>query len=97
MSKKAYNFTVLQLTTAEKSVMSSGKPQVKFTGELTLRGKLVKRTFVAQGASADLLVGKLRKNKSIDLRVMFERAPANDNGRGGEFCSVVALPRAKAA
>ena len=101
MNTKAYNVTARQLTTAVKSVTSSGTDQVKFRAKLTVgkgdKAREIERTGVAQGAAAALLVGKLRKGTDIDLRVMFNRAPANDNGKGGEFLTVVALPRAKAA
>lgn len=101
MKTKAYNISALQITTAEKSVTASGTDQIKFRGTLTVGGREIERTIVAQGAAAALLAGKLRKGRTIDLRVMFSRAPANDNtdskGRGGEYLTVVALPRAKAA
>ena len=97
MKSKAYNFTVRQLTSAEKSVTASGTDQVKFRGKLTVGGREIERTIVAQGAAADLLKGKLRKGTDIDLRVMFSRAPSNDNGKGGEFLTVVALPKPKKA
>ncbi len=101
MSTKAYNVTARQLTTAEKTVTASGKDQIKFRAKLTVgkgdKAREIERTVVAQGAAADLLKGKLRKGTDIDLRVMFSRAPANDNGRGGEFLTVVALPKPKKA
>ncbi len=96
-TKPAYNFTVRQLTTAERSVISTGTDQVKFRGKLTVGGREIERTIVAQGDAAALLKGKLRKGQDIDLRVIFNRAPANDNGKGGEFLTVVALPKPKKA
>ena len=98
MQKKAYNFTVKQLNTAERSTTASGKSQIKFRGELTLRGETRERTIVAQGAAADLISGMVRKGTSMDLRMVFDNAPSSEEGkRGGEFLSVVGLPKAKKA
>ena len=98
MSKKAYNFTVKQITTAERSTIANGTSQIKFRGELTLRGETRTRTVVAQGKAAELISGMVRKNATMDLRVLFERAPSTEEGqRGGEFLSVVGLPEAKKA
>lgn len=90
--KKGYNFDVKQLDTAFKGKTKGGKTLVRFKGELTIGGKLVQRTISAQGAAGDLIIGKLRKGNILSLRCIFERAPANDNGRGGEFLVVVAEP-----
>lgn len=98
MTTKAYNVVVRQLTTAEKAVTATGKDKIKFRGKMTVGGREIERTVVAQGAAAALLTGKLRKGTDIALRCVFERAPANDDGsKGGEFLSVVALPREKKA
>lgn len=97
MKTKAYNVVALQLTTAEKAVTSTGKDKLKFRAKLTVGGREIERTVVAQGAAAALLTGKLRKNREIALRVIFEKAPANENGKGGEYLTVVALPREKQA
>ena len=96
MNARAYNFAVTQTTDAVRTTTASGKAQIKFTGELTLRGETRSRTVVAQGKSAELIENMIGKGNEMNLRVLFERAPANDDGaRGGEFLSVVGLPRAK--
>ena len=98
MSNKAYNVTAVQTATAVRTVIGSGTKQIKFRADVTVRGKVVSRTIVAQGKAADLISGMVRKGNTLNLRCVFERAPANEDGkRGGEFLSVVALPRAKAA
>lgn len=98
MSNRAYNLTVKQTTTAERSTTASGTNQVKFRAELTLRGKTRTRTVVAQGKAAEAINGLLRKGNSFAVRALFERAPSNDEGKqGGEFLSVVGLPEAKKA
>ena len=95
---KAYNVSVTQLNTAERSKTASGKTKIKFRGSLTIKGETKERTVVAQGAAAELITANMRKGNVHDLRVLFETAPANDEGgRGGSFLTVVALPRAKAA
>ena len=97
MSNKGYNVTVNQLTTAKKGTNANGKAKISFRGKMTVGGREVERTFLAQGAAADLISGMVRKGAELALRVIFERAPANDQGgRGGEYCSVVGLPRAAA-
>ena len=95
---KGYNLTIKQLTTAERSTTASGTAQIKFRGELTLRGETRERTVVAQGKAAEAISGMLRKGNELALRCLFERAPATEEGkRGGEFLTVLGLPRAKAA
>ena len=96
MSKKAYNFTVKQITTAERSTIANGTSKIKFRGELTLRGETRTRTIVAQGKAAELISSMVRKGNSMDLRMVFENAPSTEEGkRGGEFLSVVGLPQPK--
>lgn len=98
MTNKAYNVVASQLTSAVKAKNVNGKDKVTFRAKLTVGGREIERTVVAQGAAADLLKGKLRKGSDVALRVMFETAPANDGGkRGGQFLTVVGLPREKRA
>ena len=95
---RAYNFSVTQLTTASKTPAANGTDKITFRGSLTLKGQTRERTIVAQGKAAALIAGNMRKGNVHDLRVLFDRAPANEDGSpGGEFLTVVALPRAKAA
>ena len=96
MANRAYNMTIKQITTAERSNNANGTPKIKFRGELTLRGETRTRTVVAQGKAAELISGMLRKGNNLELRCLFENAPANEDGkRGGEFLSVVGLPQPK--
>ena len=96
MNNRAYNLKMKQTNTAVRTTTKSGKPQIKFTGELTLRGETRTRTVVAQGKAADLISGMVRKGSELELRCLFENAPANEDGkRGGEFLSVVGLPKKK--
>ena len=98
MSNRAYNLKIKQTTTAERSENVKGTQKIKFRGELMLRGQMRTRTVVAQGKAAELISGMVRKNATMDLRVLFERAPSTEEGqRGGEFLSVVGLPEAKKA
>ena len=97
-NNRAYNVSVTQLTTASKAPAANGTDKITFRGSLTIKGQTRERTVVAQGKAAALIASNMRKGNVHDLRVLFERAPANDDGgRGGEFLTVVALPRAKAA
>jgi len=94
MSNKAYNIVATQLTTASRGKNANGKNKITFRAKATVAGREIERTVVAQGDAAELLTGKLRKGNTLPLRVLFERAPANDDGsKGGEFLAVVGLPR----
>lgn len=63
-----------------------------------MRGREIERTVVAQGAAADAIASMVKKGASLSLRCLFERAPANEDGsQGGEYLTVVGLPRAAAA
>ena len=96
MANRAYNMTIKQITTAERSNNANGTPKIKFRGELTLRGETRTRTIVAQGKAAELISSMVRKGNSMDLRMVFENAPSTEEGkRGGEFLSVVGLPQPK--
>lgn len=98
MSNKAYNLELTPVATAKKSKTATGKDMIKFRATATVRGRLVERTVVAQGAAAAMIKGMVRKGTAVAMRVLIENAPANEEGkRGGEFFTVVGLPVAKAA
>jgi hypothetical protein len=102
MTAKAYNIVATQLTTANKGKNAKGTSKITFRAKLTVgkgdKAREIERTVVAQGAAADLISKMVRKGAELPLRVLFERAPANEDGsKGGEFLTVVGLPRAKAA
>lgn len=94
-SQKAYN---LKITPKDGSLdttpTSAGTRKIKFRGTFEQRGKTVERTVVAQGKAAELIDGMIKSGVEIGLRCVFNRAPANEDGKkGGEFLAVVALPR----
>jgi hypothetical protein len=97
MSNKAYNITVTPVATAERKKTSTGKDMIKFRASLEVRGRTVERTVIAQGNAAAQMKGLVRKGRAVAVRALFERAPANDAGKGGEYLAIVGLPRAKAA
>jgi hypothetical protein len=98
MTARAYNIVATQLTTAKKGKNAKGTSKITFRAKATVGGREIERTVVAQGAAADLISGMVRKGSELKLRVLFERAPANDDGsKGGEFLTVVGLPREKKA
>lgn len=98
MTNRAYNIVATQLTTASKGVNAKGTEKITFRAKLTVAGREVERTIVAQGAAADLIKNIVRKGRQMKLRVLFETAPANDGAkRGGQFLTVVGLPREKQA
>lgn len=90
---QGYNVTVTQLTDASFGSNSNDKSKITFRGKLTIAGKEKERTFVAQGAAADLIKDMVGKGKELKLRCLFSRAPSNEDGkRGGEFMTVIGLP-----
>lgn len=92
---KAYNIVATQITAAKKAKNANGKAKITFRAKATVGGREIERTVIAQGAAADLLKGMLKKGAELPLRVLFERAPANEDGtKGGEYLTVVALPKA---
>lgn len=89
---KGYNLNLTVLTDVDATPTSKGTPKMKFRATFVSKGKTVTRTVVAQGKSVALIEGKIVKGETIALRCVFDKAPANDNGKGGEYLSVVALP-----
>ena len=97
-SKRAYNLQVTQITDAVDSTNSNGTRKITMKGTYTAQGKVRTRTVVAQGKAADQVAAIMGKDSVLGLRCVFDRAPANDDGsRGGEFLTVVDLPREKKA
>ena len=98
MSNKAYNIVATPLAAATKGTNANGKSKITFRAKATVGGREIERTVIAQGAAADKIENLIEVGKDVALRVLFERAPANDDGsKGGEYLTVVDLPRAKAA
>ena len=90
---KGYNFEIEQLTTANRRENSNGTPKITFRGKLIIRGRETERTVVAQGKAAELITGMVRKGNKLNLRVVFKNAVNEDGSRGGEYLTVIDLPR----
>ena len=97
MSNKAYNIVVTPVTAAEKGTTATGKDKIKFRAKMTVGKREMERTIVAQGAAAALVDGKIAIGEEIALRILFKKAQNDDGTPGGEFATVVDLPRDKAA
>lgn len=96
--QKAYNYDVVQQNDENRSQNVNGTDKIVFRGELTIRGRKTERTFVAQGKAAALISDMVGKGNTLKLRCVFNRAPANEDGTpGGEYLTVVDLPREKQA
>jgi hypothetical protein len=92
-----YNIKMTPVSAPEASTIATGTAQVKFRAKMTLRGKEVERTVMAQGKSVEFVEG-VEVGNEVTLRCLFEEAPAAEEGkRGGQFLSVVGKPRAKKA
>lgn len=97
-SAKAYNLKITPKGAVEDATTASGTRKIKFRGTYVVQGKERERTVIAQGKAAELIAGMVTTGEEIGLRCIFETAPALEEGKkGGEFVTVVALPRAKAA
>lgn len=95
---KAYNVNVIQLTEAETGVNAAGTEKIKFRASMTLRGKEVERTVIAQGKAAAAIAEGLGVSTQQSLRVLFENAPDNEDGTpGGQFLTVVGRPAPRKA
>lgn len=94
---KAYNLNVTPLTEADTTPTASGKAKIRFRGTFEQGGKTIERTVVAQGVAAELIAGMITPGTAVGLRCVYSRAPGEDGKKGGEYLSVVALPRKKAA
>ncbi len=91
-TKQGYNLIVSQLTEAVVAKNANDKLKITFRGKTTAGKRTIERTFVAQGAAAEQIQEMVGKGNELKLRCIFERAPANDNGRGGEYMVVVGEP-----
>jgi len=90
---KGYNLTITPKTEIDTTPTANNTKKTKFRGTYVSKGKVVERTIVAQGKAAELIEGLIKVGEPVALRCVFNRAPANDEGkRGGEYVSVVALP-----
>lgn len=91
-TKQGYNLIVSQLTQEVVATNANDKLKITFRGKTTVGKRTIERTFVAQGVAAEQIQAMVGKGNELKLRCIFERAPANDNGKGGEFLTVVGLP-----
>lgn len=98
---KGYNITLTPKGQIDTTPTASGTKKIKFRATFTAQGKEKERTVVAQGKSAEAIEGMITAGEPVALRVLFDRAPANDEGKqGGEYLTVLGLPlppKAKAA
>lgn len=96
--KQAYNVGMTLVTGVKRGKNVNGTMKLNFRAKAKVRGREVERSVVAQGMAANEIRSIVKKGAEVTLRVLFERAPNNDDGTpGGEFFSVIGLPRAKKA
>lgn len=89
---KGYNLKVTPVSEIERSTTASNTKKIKFRGTYISKGKPRELTVVAQGIAYDKIDELVEQGVEIGLRCLFKRAPANDNGRGGEYLAVIDLP-----
>lgn len=95
---KGYNISITPLGDIDTTPNAKGTAKIKFRGKFTTRGKDRERTVVAQGKAADAIRDVLVAGTPVALRVLFENAPSEEEGKkGGEYLSVLGLPLSKAA
>lgn len=93
--KKGYNLTLTPQGEIDTTPNSAGTPKKRFKATYVSKGKTFTRTVIAQGKAAAATEGLIVEGQPVVLRCVFNRAPANeDETLGGEFLSVVAVPKA---
>jgi hypothetical protein len=99
---KGYNIALTPKDgTIDTSPTSTGTKKIKFRATMKLRGQDRERTVVAMGKSAEAIEGMIEAGKEVSLRVLFDRAPSQEEGKkGAEYLTVLGIPlppKAKAA
>ncbi len=91
---KGYNLTLTpKAGTIDTTPTASGTKKTKFRATFEQRGKTVERTVVAMGKAAEAIEGKIVEGEAVAIRCLFDRAPAQEEGkRGAEYLTVLGLP-----
>lgn len=93
-----HTITLTPITPIEATTTDTGKRQLTFRADVrTKGGRTFERTVIAKGRAHDALVGVVRTGEQIRVRGLYERVPANDEGRKGEeIITAICLPRTAA-
>ena len=94
--RRGYNFNVT-VNDVSESTNSNGTAIIRAKVGVTLRGKAVVRTLVAQGKAANDVREALVKGASAKIRCLVDHVPTEDGKRGGQFLTAIGMPIAKAA
>ena len=95
-SKRAYNMNVT-VNEVSETTNSNGTPFIRAKVGVTIRGKAVVRTLVAQGKAANDVRAALVQGASSKIRCLFDNVPTEDGKEGGQFLTAIGMPTAKAA
>ena len=90
---KGYNMTITPKGDIDTTPTATGTKKIKFRATFDQKGTSRERTVVAMGKAAEAIEGKIVAGEAIALRVLFDRAPSQEEGkRGAEFLTVLGLP-----
>jgi len=99
-SGKGYNLTLTPIGAIDTTPAANDTRKIRFRAKVTLQGKEKERTVIAQGKAADAVADMIKDGVPVSLRVLFSRAPSQEDGKqGGEYLTVlgIPLPKKKAA
>lgn len=95
---KAYTITLTPKGEIDTTPNSAGTPKMRFRATYTAQGQQKERTVLAQGKAVEAVKDMIKVGEPVALRVIFDNAPANDEGKkGGEYLTVLGAPLPKAA
>lgn len=95
-TRRAYNFNVT-VNEVSESTNTKGTAIIRAKVAVTLRGKAVVRTLVAQGKAANDVRAALVQGASTKIRCLVDHVPTEEGKRGGQFLTAIGMPIARAA
>ena len=95
-SRRGYNFNVT-VNDVSESTNTNNTTIIRAKVAVTMRGKAVVRTLIAQGKAANDVREALVQGATAKIRCLVDHVPTEDGKRGGQFLTAIGLPIAKAA
>lgn len=93
---RGYNMNVT-VNEVSESVNTNGTAIIRAKVGVTLRGKAVVRTLIAQGKAANDVRAALVQGATTKIRCLIDHVPTEDGKRGGQFLTAIGMPTAAAA
>ena len=95
-SARGYNMNV-SVNEVSETTNSNGTALIRAKVGVTIRGKAVVRTLIAQGKAANDVREALVQGATTKIRCLIDHVPTEEGKRGGQFLTAIGLPIAKAA